>query len=227
MIPPVSATRRVMHIGLTSDDVPLIQMSTIAYWKIRARLLRVPGVANVAIWGERLQQQHVQVIPERLRKLGVSLNDVMTVTADALDAGLLRYSDGAVIGTGGELTTPGQEIPIRHILPIVAPEDLARIVVAKRHGEPITLSDVAHVKIDHQPLGGDAVINGGHGLLLVVEKFPWANTLDVTHGVEEALDEMRPGLAGITIDSHIFRASELRRGRDRQPVRIAARRGRC
>jgi CzcA family heavy metal efflux pump len=209
MIPPVSATRRVMHIGLTSDDVPLIQMSTIAYWKIRARLLRVPGVANVAIWGERLQQQHVQVIPERLRKLGVSLNDVMTVTADALDAGLLRYSDGAVIGTGGELTTPGQEIPIRHILPIVTPEDLARIVVATRHGEPITLSDVAHVKIDHQPLGGDAVINGGHGLLLVVEKFPWANTLDVTHGVEEALDEMRPGLAGIRIDSHIFRAANF------------------
>ncbi len=209
MIPPVSATRRVMHIGLTSDDVPLIQMSTIAYWKIRARLLRVPGVANVAIWGERLQQQHVQVIPERLRKLEVSLNDVMTVTADALDAGLLRYSDGAVIGTGGELTTPGQEIPIRHILPIVAPEDLARIVVAKRHGEPITLGDVAHVKIDHQPLGGDAVINGGHGLLLVVEKFPWANTLDVTHGVEEALDEMRPGLPGITIDSYIFRAANF------------------
>ena len=65
MMPPVSATRRVMHIGLSSDEVSLIDMSTIAYWKIRARLLNVPGVANVAIWGERLQQQHVQVIPER------------------------------------------------------------------------------------------------------------------------------------------------------------------
>ena len=59
-----------MKIGLTSDDVPLIEMSMIAYWKIRARLLRVPGVANVAIWGERLQQQQVQVDPRAVADAG-------------------------------------------------------------------------------------------------------------------------------------------------------------
>jgi CzcA family heavy metal efflux pump len=209
MMPPVSATRRVMHIGLTSDSVPLIEMSTIAYWKIRARLLRVPGVANVAIWGERLQQQHVQVVPERLRRHHVSLNEVMTATADALDAGLLRYSDGAHIGTGGVLETPSQQISIRHILSILTPEDLGRVVIKERNGRPILLSDVSKVLIDHQPLAGDAVINGGPGLLLVVEKFPWANTLDVTHGVEATLDQMQPGLPGITIDSHIFRAANF------------------
>ena len=40
----------------------------IAYWTIRARLLRVPGVANVAIWGERLEMLQVQVDPQRLRE---------------------------------------------------------------------------------------------------------------------------------------------------------------
>jgi CzcA family heavy metal efflux pump len=209
MMPPVSATRRVMHVGLTSDSVSLIEMSTIAYWKIRARLLRVPGVANVAIWGERLQQQQVQVVPAKLRRLHVSLNEVMTATADALDAGLLRYSDGAHIGTGGALQTPNQQISIRHILSILTPEDMAKVVVKERNGKPILLADVAKVLIDHQPLAGDAVINGGPGLLLVVEKFPWANTLDVTHGVEATLDEMQPGLPGITIDSHIFRAANF------------------
>jgi CzcA family heavy metal efflux pump len=61
------------------------------------------------------------------------------------------------------------------------------------------------VKWDHQPLFGDAVVNDHQGLLLVVEKFPWGNTLDVTRGVEQALDEMRPGLSGVQIDSTIFR----------------------
>ena len=41
------------------------------------------------------------------------------------------------------------------------------------------------------PLVGDAVINHGPGLMLIVEKLPWANTLDVTRGVEGALAQMR------------------------------------
>jgi CzcA family heavy metal efflux pump len=209
MMPPVSATRRVMHIGLSSRSVSLIDMSTTAYWKIRARLLRVPGVANVAIWGEQLQQLHVQVIPKRLRRLHVSLDEVMRATADSLDAGLLKYSDGAVIGTGGALETPTQQLSIRHILPILSPEDLSSVVVKERKGETIVLGDVAKVLIDHQPLGGDAVVNNGPGLLLVVEKFPWGNTLEVTRGVEAALAEMRPGLPGIEIDSQIFRAGNF------------------
>ena len=67
------------------------------------------------------------------------------------------------------------------------------------------LADVADVVEGTWPLFGDAVINGGDGLLLIVEKYPWANTLDVTDGVETALGEMRPGLPDIAIDSTIFR----------------------
>ena len=209
MMPPVSATRRVMHIGVTSDSVSLIDMSTTAYWKIRARLLRVPGVANVAIWGEQLQQEHVQVVPRLLRRFHVSLDEVMRATADSLDAGLLRYSDGAVIGTGGALETPNQQMAIHHILPIFSPDDLSKVVVAERHGDTIVLGDVAKVLIDHQPLGGDAVVNNGPGLLLVVEKFPWGNTLEVTRGVEAALEELQPGLPGIEFDTQIFRAGNF------------------
>ena len=56
---------------------------------------------------------------------------------------------------------------------------------------------------------GDAVINDGPGLMLVVEKFPWANTLDLTHGVEDALDELRPGLPGLEMDPTIFQAANF------------------
>ena len=82
----------------------------ISYWTIRERLLRVPGVANVAIWGERLQMMQVQVRPKKLKAEGIPLETVMETTADALDAGLLQYSDGSLIGTGGAIETPNQRL---------------------------------------------------------------------------------------------------------------------
>jgi Cu/Ag efflux pump CusA len=84
MMPPLSATSRIMKIGLSSDELNLVEMSSITYWKIRQRLLRVPGVAAVDIYGERLQQRHVQVDPVKLAENGVPLERVMEVSADAV-----------------------------------------------------------------------------------------------------------------------------------------------
>src|SRR3954447_17416354 len=77
MMPPVSSTSRIMKIGLSSKSMGLMDLSMTAYWKIRARLLRVPGVANVAIWGERLKQVHVDVDPRRMARSQVSVDRVM------------------------------------------------------------------------------------------------------------------------------------------------------
>jgi CzcA family heavy metal efflux pump len=210
MRPPLSTTSRVMHIGLSSDRMSLMQLSTIAYWKIRARLLRVPGVVNVAIWGERLLQEHVNVDPERMRAHDVSMDDVMTATADSLDAGLLRYADfGNVIGTGGFVDTANQRLGIRHVLSIVTPHDLSEVAIRRTAGRAVRIGDVARVREGPQPLIGDAVIDDGPGLLLVVEKAPGANTLRVTNGVDAALADLRPGLPGIHIDAHIFRQADF------------------
>jgi CzcA family heavy metal efflux pump len=209
MLQPLSSTSRVMKIGMTSSKRSLIEMSMLSYWTIRARLLRVPGVANVAIWGERLQMLQVQVQPERLKAKNVSLNQVMEVTAGAVDAGLLQYSPGKFIGTGGFVGSPNQRMSIRHVQPITSPEDLARVTIREDHGTTLRLGDVARVVEDHQPLIGDAVINNGHGLMLIVEKLPWGNTLDVTKGVEEALHELQPGLSGVTFDTTIFRPASF------------------
>ena len=207
MMQPLSATSRVMKIGLTSadEDMSLIDMSMISYWNIRSRLLGVEGVANVAIWGERLQMYQVQVEPALMAKHGVTLDQVQEATADALEAGLLFYSDGAVIGTGGSIETASHRFNVQHVPPIVTPEDLGHVTLEAADGSIIRLNDVAQLVEDHQPLIGDAVINDGPGLMLIVEKFPWANTLDVTRGVESAIDELRPGLSGIEIDTTIFR----------------------
>jgi CzcA family heavy metal efflux pump len=205
MIQPLSATSRVMKIGMTSDRYSLIDLSMTAYWKVRARLLRVPGVANVLIWGERIKMPTVQVDPEKLREHDLSLDQVMTVTADAIDAGLLRFSEGGFIGTGGFIDTPQQRLQVRHSIPILTGRDLARVPIVERNGEMLRLEDVADVVIDTPPLMGDGVINDRPGLLLVVQKLPWANTEDVTAGLDEAIAELEPGLPGIRMDPTIFR----------------------
>ncbi|MGH3479500.1 MAG: efflux RND transporter permease subunit, partial [Nocardioidaceae bacterium] len=205
MIQPLSATSRVMKIGLSSTDRSLIEMSMISYWTIRERLLRVPGVANVAIWGERLQMLQVQTEPERLAAHDVSMQQVMAATSQALDAGLLQFSTGSLIGTGGFVETPNQRLSIRHVQPITTPAELAQVAVAEKDGRTVRLQDVADVVEDHQPLIGDAVINDGPGLMLIVEKLPWGNTLDITRGVEQAMTDLAPGLSGIEVDTTIFR----------------------
>jgi CzcA family heavy metal efflux pump len=207
MLQPLSATSRVLKIGLsvTDPELDLMDLSMTAYWKIRTRLLRVPGVANVPIWGERLDMLQVQADPQRLAQHNVTLEQVMTATADTLDAGLIQYSQGHFIGRGGWVEGATDRIGIEHVPTIVRHEDLASIPIATGDGRQVRLGDVADLVRDHQPLTGDAVINEGEGLMLIVEKLPWANTLDVTRGVEAALDELEPGLQGIAVDPQIFR----------------------
>ena len=209
MIQPLSATSRVMKIGMTSDTLSVLDMSVISYWTIRSRLLSVPGVANVAIWGEQLNQFHVDVKPAKLAEYGISLDSVLTATAASLDEGLLRFTQGNLIPTGGFIDTVNQRLTIRHVPAIITPADLGHVTLSAKDGRSVKLSDIADLKLDHQPLAGDAVINDGPGIMLIVEKFPWANTLDLTRGVEAALDELRPGLTGIEIDTTIFRPASF------------------
>jgi len=209
MLQPLSATSRVMKIGMTSQTMSVTDMSLAAYWTIRSRLLSVPGVANVPIWGEQISTLHVQVIPQAMAARHVALDSVMEATAETLDAGILFFSEGHVIGTGGYVDTPNQRLIVRHVPAIVSPDDLAHVTVTANDRREVPLGDVAKIESGHQPLFGDAVIDDGPGLLLVVEKFPWANTLDVTRGVEEALKELQPGLPGITFDTTIFRPADF------------------
>jgi CzcA family heavy metal efflux pump len=210
MLAPVSATGRAIQIGMTSKDHSLIQMSMSAYWTIRARLLEVPGVANVALWGERLQMMQVQVEPPKMEAQHVALNEVMEATADAVDSGLLRFSSGSIIGTGGMVESPNQRINVRNVLPIITPDDLAKVPLhADGSGKGVKIGDIGRVVEDHQPLIGDAVINDSPGLLIVVEKLPWANTVEMTKGVEEAIRSLEPGLPGVQFDTTIFQQANF------------------
>ncbi len=194
ILSPLSSTSRVLKIGMWSDKLSQMEMTELAKWTIRPRLMAVPGVANVAIWGERDKQFQVLVDPERLRTHGISLAEVERAAGDA-----------AVVSGGGFVDTPNQRLAVRHLSPIIEADDLARTVVAYRNGLPLRLGDIAEVREGHPPPIGDAIVNDVPGLLLIVEKQPWGNTLQVTHNVEAALDDLRPGMQDVELDSTIFR----------------------
>lgn len=206
MIQPMSATSRVAMIGLSSKTVSLIDLSVLARWTIKPKLLGVPGVSNVAVWGDRDRQLQVQIDPERLRARGVTQSQIIQTTGNALWISPLTFLEASHPGAGGWIDGPNQRLEIRHVLPISAPEDLAKVMI---EGASLRLGDVATVVEGHPPLIGDALLAGGPGLLLVVEKLPGANTLDVTRRVEAALAELRHGLPGIELDASVFRSANF------------------
>jgi len=203
MLNPRSSASRVMEIGLTSESMSLIDMSVLARWTIAPRLMGVQGVANVSIWGQRERQLQVQVDPEKLRDEGVTLSQVISTSGNALWSSPLSYLEASTPGTGGWIDTPNQRLGVRHLLPITSADELALVAL---DGAPSRrLGDVTTVVEDHQPLIGDALVDDAPALILVVEKFPWANTVEVTEHVEEALAALRPGLSGMTLDSELYR----------------------
>ena len=194
MLHPLSATSRALKIGISSETLDQMEMTALAKWIIRPRLVSIPGVANVAIWGERDRQLQVLVDPERLRANDITLKQVEEATGDAVE-----------LTGGGYLDTPNQRLAVSHVSHIKTAEDLAEVVVAYRNGSALKLGDIADVVEGFETPIGDAIINDVPGLLLIVEKQPGANTLTVTREVEAALDALRPGLTDIEIDSTIFR----------------------
>jgi len=206
IIQPLSSMSRVMMVGLSSKDLSLVDLSIIAKWQMKPRLMGVSGVAGVTIWGARDRQLQVQIDPAQLRKNGVTLSQVISTTGNALWVSPLTFIKASTPGTGGFIDTANQRFTIQHVLPITTAKDLSAVIVEDTVGRTLRLGQVSTVVEDHQPLIGDAILSSGPGLMLVIQKFPDASTTDVTRGVQQALDAMRPGLPGVTMDTNIYQA---------------------
>ena len=194
MLAPLSSTSRVLKIGVTSKKLSQTELTTIAKWTIRPRLMAIPGVANVAIWGQRDRQFQVVVDPRVLRAHEVSLGLVERAAMEATS-----------LNAAGFFDTPNQRLAIRQLSGVHDNTDLAEAIVDFRGGAPLLLGDVAQVVEGYPPPIGDAVINDGPGLLLIVEKQPTGNTLEVTRAVESALRDLSPALPDVDLDPTIFR----------------------
>ncbi|MFO1023386.1 MAG: efflux RND transporter permease subunit [Planctomycetales bacterium] len=194
ILQPLSSLSRMMKIGMWSDELSQSDLTELAVWTIRPHLMAIPGVANVAIWGQRDKQLQVLVNADRLRSHQVTLDMVLRAAGDAV-----------VLDAGGFIDTPNQRLAVRQLANVSSPEDLAKTIVAFREGVPLHLGDVAEVRVGTPPPIGDAIINDRRGLLLIVEKQPAANMLEVTRKVEHALESLQPGLKDVELDPTIFR----------------------
>jgi Cu/Ag efflux pump CusA len=81
MTPLTSSTGTVLVIGLSSESRSLMELRTVADWSVRPRLLAVPGVAKVVVFGGETRSIQVQIHPDRLIQYHLSLSDVLTAAA--------------------------------------------------------------------------------------------------------------------------------------------------
>lgn len=194
LMPPLSSTSRAMKIGLSSKTLDQMQLSELVRWSIRPRLMAVSGVANVAVWGQRDRQLQILIDPDRLRTAGVTLAEVHAAAGDAV-----------LVGGGGFVDTANQRLAVQQAGAVQDANQLAQAIVKQSGDAPIRIGDVARVIDGHAAPIGNAIIDDGPGIMLIVEKQPSANTLELTRAVEAAIAELKPGLKDVKVDTTIFR----------------------
>ena len=195
-----SSTSLTMAFGLTSAHRTQMELRTFADWVVRLRLLGVPGVARVEIFGGDVRQLQVQFRPDRLIAYNLSVDDVLAAARD---------SSG--IRGAGFIENDNQRITLRTKGQSVTPESLGEVVLAHRNGFSVRLKDVASVVEGAQPKLGDGLVNGKPGVVMLVHSQFGANTLEVTRHVEAAFEALKPLLAAqrVTLQPGLFRPANF------------------
>jgi CzcA family heavy metal efflux pump len=198
--PLVSSTMDLLKIGLLSDKVDAYELRDTADWIIKPRLLAVPGVAHVIVFGGNVRQ--IQILPDvhKLAAYGLTMADLSDAARTALP---LR---GA-----GFIDTPAQRILLRSPTPDPDIESVKRAVITTRNGTPLLLGQVAQVQVAPALRSGDSLIMGKPGVLLSLASQYGANTLTTTLAVEKALADLEPALKarGITLYSRLHRPANF------------------
>ncbi len=200
MGPLTSSTGRLIVAGLTSERLSPLALRDFAQWTLRPRLLAVPGVAQVTIFGGGVREIQVRVRPETLLAHGLSLTDVVDAARQATGvrgAGFLE--------TGEQRTTMRIEAQAR------TAAELGAAVVTSARGYPVRLRDVAEVVEAAEPKVGDAAIDGEAGVTINIFKQYGGDTLETTRKVEAELERLRPAFEhqGIVYHPALFRQADF------------------
>jgi CzcA family heavy metal efflux pump len=200
MTPLTSSSSTVLVLGLTSEKRSLMDLRTLADWTLRLRLLAVPGVAKVAVFGGDVRSIQVQVHPDELLRYNLSFDDVLTAAKKAT----------AVTGAGF-IETTNQRIVFQSEGQSIDPEDVARTVVVSSGASSVLLKDVADVVNAPEPPIGGAAVQGKPGVVLLVSGQLGANTIDVSDRIEEALADLKPVIQkeGVELRADLFRPADF------------------
>jgi CzcA family heavy metal efflux pump len=181
LTPLTSSTMDLLKIGLVSDTKTLMELRAFADWTLRPRLQAVPGVASVGIMGGEVRELQIQIDPNRMMTLNLSLDDLIAAARQATG------TRGA-----GFIETENQRVTVQTEGQQLYPEELGDVVLRHNVGSIIRLRDVANVTFAPAAQFGDALIQGKPGVLVKLLSQYGANTMEVTQAAEEALEGLAP-----------------------------------
>ena len=198
--PQSSILGELLIVGLTADSTSMLDLRTLADWTIRPRLLSTGGVAQVAVLGGDIKEYQVLLHPERMKHYGVTLGEVMEVTR-----GMNQNTNGGVI------YEYGNEYIVRGVVSTEEVQEMARAVIKTVGGAPVTLEDIADVRIGaQQPKLGTASEKGKPAVLITVTKQPHTGTIELTERLEAALHDLQKNLPpDVRVSTDTFRQSRF------------------
>lgn len=198
--PLTSSTMDVLKIGMVSDTLDPFELRDVADWLLKPRLLAVPGVARISVFGGAVRQIHIEPDLQRLTSLGLTIADVVTASRQSL-----------ALSGAGFIDTGPQRVTLETPTPSPDPKVIAATLLTVQNGVPMRLGDVATVTVAPALEVGDAVVQGRKGVLLTISGQYGGNTLDVTRSIEAALAEMTPALVqrGITVYPALHRPASF------------------
>lgn len=198
-VPLSSSSSTVLTIGVSSDSQSQMALRNLVDWTLVPRLLAIPGVADVNVFGGDVQQLQIQLDPAALQRFNLSLDDVVQAAAGA-----------AELGGAGFIENVNQRFTLQVSGQPQTPEQFKALVVKRQNGSSITLGDVARVDYAAAPPISAAQIMGKPGIVMMVIGQFGANTLSVSRQVEQVLAGFEPLLEqqGVSYYSHLFRPAD-------------------
>ncbi len=174
----------ILTLALTSNLVPLRNLSDVADTLLAPRLSEVSGVGHVSVEGNIRPAIRIQADLSRLASYGIALEDLRSAIVAANVAG----SKGSLDGTTQSYTIAAND-------QIEAAEAYKTVVVAYRNNAPVLLRDVADVVdgLENSRVGG--WYNGTPAVIIDVQRQPGANVVQTVDRVLAQLPRLRGSLA--------------------------------
>ncbi len=200
--PITSITGEIMLLALSSPggSVSPLDLRSFAEFDLRNRILAVPGVAQVVAIGGELPQYQVNVRQDQLALYGLTIADVVEAARGAHSTASAGYLPDV----------ENLELPIRQMARVTGVDDIRQTLVKFHNGAPVTIGQVADVRLGPAPTRGTAADRAVPGVVISVQKSPGTNTLELTRRIDAVLDQTEKAMpAGMVLNRDPFRASRF------------------
>ena len=182
----------ILMISLTSQTLPLTEVSDYAETLIARQLSQIDGVGQVGIMGQKRPAIRIQAAPEKLTAAGLTLADVRAVVQRAST----NQPKGALFGSNRMSTIAAND-------QLMKPNEYAGLVVAYRDGAPVFLRDVANARFGAENDYVQGWADGQGGVIITVQREPGANVVATGDRVKQALSQLRGALPA-SVDLELF-----------------------